>query len=1046
MFCRLLRQNTFMQPEQPPSCIFQTLYTITSHMPSVTRILISCAIFLPLFLLLPCRMAAQQAAEYYQQAIEHRQRADFQEAYRLAVLADSLLQQEKTDSSSQQLAARIYYLQGIMLFNLGDYPQAVSLLQQADSCYLLLKDPGGRADCQLFWGNSLWYTEGAAAAVERFEKAVYWAERDSIGSRQYRGKYYLDKASALGELGEYEQAYLLIAHGLAIDSLTYGHHSNEYAQGLMVRAIVDNYAGDYYRSVSSLEAAMNIHLQMGSEAVDVKLAPIYGNLSFAYFNIHDLSESQRYARKALATYERVAGTHPYYFALIYVHLATICNNRGQFTQALDWYDKAEPLVTPDNRDLLLSLLFGRVVSLSGTGQYAASDSIARMTEPLVLAHYGTSHPNTATHYENFADNLMMLDSLQPCLQALQKAEAIYQAVYTAEHPINTYPINRRAQALFSLGQYRQALDEATLGLSFFEENQLYLQLEFRNPYKGLQLCRARSLRALATDADSLVRLREALQSYLALEAMEEQLMQEERNQDDRRYQQLSASQLYSEMMEVYGRLTRAGDDYFAAMWRLSEKNKSLSLLDGLLRSRLPGLEEMLDSIREVTIAYNYYQQKICDAQLANAPTDESQLLRWQSLAFDFEEQRRGYWKSILARNPRLARLIDPTAAIVDAAFVRDSLLGAGQAVLSYFVGDSSLFLFILTQDTSLIHIQTLDTALLRQQLQQLRFGLSGQLEAGYSQLSEEAVRQYASAACQLYELLIAPVNGILPTKVILIPDGMLGFIPFDVLLTSYPAALDNFKTYPYLLYNYQFSYAYSATLLRELRNHRLRPVAPRQFIALAPFFSESLRQLAQAYQDSEFPPATFPLLQHSGLEIASAAVYMQGDVITGEGATEEHFREIAGNYRIIHLATHGLVDNHSEDDTFLAFAPRKDSLENERLYLREIYQLPLSADLVILSACETGSGPLQRGEGIISLARAFTYAGAGSLFTSLWKIDNRATSYLMRNLYNELQQGKDKDEALRLARLRFLQEATVHLSYPYYWASFLPSGDMRPVR
>ena len=89
-------------------------------MPLATRILISCAIFLPFFLLLPRRMAAQQAADYYQQAIEQRQRADFQEAYRLAVLADSRLQQEKTDSSSQLLAARIYYLQGIMLFHLGD--------------------------------------------------------------------------------------------------------------------------------------------------------------------------------------------------------------------------------------------------------------------------------------------------------------------------------------------------------------------------------------------------------------------------------------------------------------------------------------------------------------------------------------------------------------------------------------------------------------------------------------------------------------------------------------------------------------------------------------------------------------------------------------------------------------------------------------------------------------------------------------------------------------------------------------------------------------
>lgn len=1006
-----------------------------------------CIIFILFHLLHPHAAAAQQAADYYRQAIESKQRAEFQQAYRLAELADSLLRQAPVDEQSLPLAAQIFYLQGTMLYNLGDYPRAMLLLQQADSCYLLQDDAGGRADCHLFMGNSVWYTEGTAAAAAYFDTAIQWAEQDSTGRRQYRGKYYLDKAYALSELGSYEQAYTLIAYGLNLDSVSYGYYSRAYAQGLMVRAIVDNYAGDYYRAVHSYKAAIHIHQQVGGEDMQAQLAPIYGNLAFAYFNIHDLVESDRYALKALATYELVSqGVHPYYFALLYVHLATLCNNRNQFEQALTWYEKAAPLITQENTDLQFSLPFGRMVSLSGIGQYAQADSLARAIEPQVITYYGPGHINVATYYENFADNLIKLDSLQACLLALQKAEAVYDTIYTAKHPIKTYLISHRAQALLASGLYRQSLEESNRGLAFFESNQPDLQLQYRNPYYQLQLCRAQAHLALAVGADSILHLRKALECYQALESLSDRLMQEERNQDDRRYQRMESGQLYSETMEIYGRLTKAGEDHFHAMWRLSEKNKSLMLLNELVRSRLPVLEELLDTLRQLSIAYNYYQQKISNAKLADSPNTESLVLQWQALAFDFEEQRRDVWERLRKQQPSLAGYFDPGTAIIDPVYARDSLLAQGQGILSYFIGNNNLFLFVITRDTNLLHIQPLDTASLRQQIQSLHFGLFSHQQQGYKELNQEIVQTYVTAAVELFRLLIAPVAARLPDRLVIIPDGILGYVPFDALLSTQPTELSNFKNYPYLLYDYQFSYTYSASLLQEMYHRDRRSPAPKEFIAFAPFFSASLPQLAEAYKDSEFSPSQFPLLVHSGLEIASAAVYMKGDVVTGQVATEELFREVVRDYRIVHLLTHGFADNRLGDHAFLAFAPLNDSLENERLYLREIYQLQLSAEVIVLSACETAIGPLQRGEGVISLARAFAFAGAGSLLTSLWKIDNRATSYLMRNLYSELAQGSEKDAALRLARLRFLQESTVFLSYPYYWAAFLPVGDMRPLR
>ena len=148
-------------------------------------------------------------------------------------------------------------------------------------------------------------------------------------------------------------------------------------------------------------------------------------------------------------------------------------------------------------------------------------------------------------------------------------------------------------------------------------------------------------------------------------------------------------------------------------------------------------------------------------------------------------------------------------------------------------------------------------------------------------------------------------------------------------------------------------------------------------------------------------------------------------------------------YSVIHLSTHGKADDRVGDYSFLAFTEIPDSLENEYLYVRDLYNLRLNADMVVLSACETGIGELQRGEGILSLARGFTYAGAKSIINSLWSVNDQSTKFLMERFYTYLLEGLDKDAALRQAKLDYL--ASGENADPYFWAAFVPVGDMSPV-
>ncbi len=132
----------------------------------------------------------------------------------------------------------------------------------------------------------------------------------------------------------------------------------------------------------------------------------------------------------------------------------------------------------------------------------------------------------------------------------------------------------------------------------------------------------------------------------------------------------------------------------------------------------------------------------------------------------------------------------------------------------------------------------------------------------------------------------------------------------------------------------------------------------------------------------------------------------------------------------------------------LLFSPvNQDSSEDNRLYAIELYNKKLQADLVVLSACNSGFGKIKKGEGVLSLAHAFTYAGVPASIMSLWKVPDEATSQIMIDFYKNLKAGNEKDEALRLAKLSWLNNDAIpaQMKHPYYWAGFIASGDTTPL-
>ncbi|RMG77506.1 MAG: CHAT domain-containing protein, partial [Bacteroidetes bacterium] len=399
-----------------------------------------------------------------------------------------------------------------------------------------------------------------------------------------------------------------------------------------------------------------------------------------------------------------------------------------------------------------------------------------------------------------------------------------------------------------------------------------------------------------------------------------------------------------------------------------------------------------------------------------------------------------------SQHPVLDQILAPKTLSVEEVRAR-FLTTSRDAFLEYFVGDSSVFAFLILPDTLQILEMKKDFPL-EARVREMRTGIYGYFEPESNLTYKNAARQYAAAATELYDKIFKPLEPFLPrqARLTIVPDGALGYIPFEALLEKMPENPLDFRSQATLIRSHTISYACSAGLLWEMKTQKSNAAPLPKVLAFAPSFGGDWKKLAENrglnvnLRGNQLGP-----LKNNVPEIRAIKSQFAADLFEGAAATEARFRALAGKYSILHLATHGVVNDRMGDFSFLAFHEIKDDLENEWLFNREIYDLRLNADLVVLSACETGVGVFKRGEGIISLARGFSYAGAKSLVTSLWKVDDAGTKNLMEIFYRNLKNGQPKDEALRAAKLELIENPNKDYAPPFFWAAFIAIGDMRPL-
>ena len=558
-----------------------------------------------------------------------------------------------------------------------------------------------------------------------------------------------------------------------------------------------------------------------------------------------------------------------------------------------------------------------------------------------------------------------------------------------------------------------------------------------------------------------------------------------------------ASETYSRAIAISTYLYQQTREYkyLEYAFTFMEKGKASILLDALYEADARRFSQIPDSLlayeRQLRIDLTFYDRKLKSNQLNASKTDSLQLAGWNSKFFNLQQSYIVLMDSLEANYVDYFNLKyrSYTASLKD---IRQNVLDRDEALIEYYIGPDSLYILAITDEEVRLSHAAHDS-LLEEEIQAFRNTIYKRDRAGFGQLGYT-----------LYSKLLLPVFDSIDDKKnwTIVPHGILNYLPFEALINKPTSEEAYYINLPYVIRDHTVRYAYSSTI--EVAQHKKRLTSAQDstfiwshdFAGFAPVFEDGISRdmltsevlsgqsrgptPIQFNLDDElftWPPedslkkeddarrkridslvfaSPYPwgYLPNTRREIAEIRNLFKktynwkerffGDramVFLEKDATEATIKSIdLSRHRFVHIATHAVINESVPELSGIIMAQDSTDDEDDVLHLGEIYNLELNAELVTLSACDTGLGQLARGEGIIGLTRGFMYAGAQSLLVSLWKVEDSSTRQLMLRFYRHVLDGVPKAEAARRAKLEVMDMNPVY-SIPYYWAGFILVGE-----
>ncbi|MEZ4684518.1 MAG: CHAT domain-containing protein [Bacteroidia bacterium] len=794
-------------------------------------------------------------------------------------------------------------------------------------------------------------------------------------------------------------------------------------------AIQYYFLGNVNKRIELLErAAQTIEKMASMEGVSLgrleqDLQITFHNLAAIYAQLGDYDEAIRVYRRVISLKEQLPAPEPAYLAPSYAELGKVYLEKGDWKQALIKFQQALDIIRRSAKPLpeLEANYLYHIAQV-----YLKTDFPDKAQEHILLSKKldpaAFSAENEVISGEIFLRQNKADEALSHFYAALEKA---------LEKPAGKQKLIAEIYELMARGQlkkkeFSQAIRSLHAGLAFLakekkESDDLFYfpqkdAIDF--PFEAIALLETKALIAKASVPAGLLS-RAEMQAHnskafeLALALCQEQIASF-RADDSKLFWVEKMSGLVHQQVSLQVEMYEQGGEaeVLEKAFKAAGLLKAAVLREAIADARALNQIAVPNQLNNRIAALKFDCVKL-ERKLAAQPLDTAVQQQLHAAQRGLERANDSLFD--LLKNSSIGAGLYQQPGLKD---IQQSLDDSTQ-LIQYAWLDSQLVIFSIHRDSCSLFVSN-EIPLLERHIRELSLQLARSHQSNNGSL--------AVAARGLYFRLLQPLGRLKP-RLVIVPDGPLFELPFAALLTG-DAQSHDFASWPWLVKKHAVSYSSSATLFLGKTNQSLTHF--RKWMGLAPVrFGNGLASLPLSEQE---------------LAGVGKALGSKGTVLLNEQANKTAFLSaISHDFSLIHFSTHASSNGNFPKNSWLALAGEGDSA---RLFLDELYALPLKTQLVVLSACETQSGMVNSGEGIMSLARAFRYAGSEAVLATLWPSDELASRWLIEAFYQELARGLSKDEALRQAQLRYLSEAELPADkmHPAYWAPFVATGDMSPLK
>lgn len=776
-----------------------------------------------------------------------------------------------------------------------------------------------------------------------------------------------------------------------------------YIEALRVQGNIYYMGQKYGRALQKYHTALNYYKQREPTPENSQiLATAYLNLELAHTGTENYDSARYYVLKALDILKSNPESPVLKLSQAYANLGHIHFSNYQLDSAIHYMDMALDFNTSNRSEVL----FGKGRSLYYKGEYTQAVNILKQAVESATSkktiHYINVLNTIGEIYQYHLDMAAAFEYYDKALMAgAGKGFDVSQLAEFNDFESLSYPIN----FLSSLLKKADLLAKYSLESNYARDIEQAL--------------------ALLHTADRLI-------AYLRASFVLE---------DDN----INFSETISGAIETFLQANLIMYEYFdhdpkylVEAFRYADMNKSQVLLESMKRAAWehPSENSLLGQWIETKADLDRRSSKL--KHLQNSDKASTQALERSKT--ELEEVQNRYEKlfdEISHKQPNLLSYISGEIRDFSYDSLRSYLQKTNSIMIQYFTGYQTLYQFLVTPDTIGYFAKLYDfDQVLKKPTNELNHFLNSPSEA-----DPQKFRKFASNAKLLYDDLMV----VLPEKhkdknLIIIPDSHLASIPFEVLLTELPDTTDlkeDYKHLSYMMRDWNISYAFSNSVFLESSNHEQHYTRNNSSTGWAPYSDESA---LGSNEESLFRDRNLGKLVGASREVKPLSDIYDGRIFVDQRASETRFKDLATRSDILHIATHGVVDHKSPEMSYLLFADETGKNDGV-LHLYELYDLPLNNDLTILSACETGVGDMIRGEGVMSMARAFTHAGARSVVMSLWLANDNSTSQIVQGFYNNLDRQQTKSKALTASKLSYLESANNVSAHPFYWAHIITTGS-----